>query len=147
MTLKDQIQAAMKDALRGGDKRRLGALRLMLAAIKQREIDERSVLDETQVLVVLDKMAKQRRESISQYRQANRDDLADQEAFELELIQSFLPEPLEEAELDALIEEALKRAGAATLRDMGKVMGVLKPRIQGRADLAAVSARIKARLG
>jgi uncharacterized protein YqeY len=147
MTLKDQIQAAMKDALRGGDKRRLGALRLMLAAIKQREIDERSVLDETQVLVVLDKMAKQRRESISQYRQANRDDLADQEAFELELIQSFLPEPLEEAELDALIEEALKRAGAATLRDMGKVMGVLKPRIQGRADLAAVSSRIKARLG
>ena len=147
MPLKDRIQQAVKDAMRGGDKRRLGTLRLVTAAIKQREVDERIELDDEQILQVLDKMGKQRRESLDQYRKAGRDDLADQEEYELGVLQEFLPEPLSEAEIDALIEAAVNETGAASIKDMGKVMGILRPQLQGRADMGAVSARIKARLG
>jgi len=136
----------MKSAMKAGDKSRLGVIRLILAAIKQREVDERIELDDTQTLVVLDKMLKQRRESLDQYQKAGRTDLADQEAFEIEVIQTYLPQPLDAAEIDALIGEALAETGATTLRDMGKVMALLKPRLQGRADMSQVSASIKQRL-
>ena len=146
MSLKEQLQQDMKQAMRGGDKRRLGAIRLVMAAIKQREVDERIELDDAAVTAVLDKMAKQRRESIAQYGKAGRDDLVEQENFELELLKTYLPEQLEAAEIDAMIEATIQSTGAASLKDMGKVMGQLKPRLQGRADMGAVSARIKARL-
>ncbi|MDE2070064.1 MAG: GatB/YqeY domain-containing protein [Gammaproteobacteria bacterium] len=147
MLLKDRITADMKDALRAGDKPRLGTIRLMLAAIKQREVDERIQLDDAQVLAVLDKMLKQRRESIAQYEQGRRADLVAQEQAEVAVIQSYLPVQLGEAELDKLIADAIRKTGAASMRDMGKVMGLLKPQMQGRADMGAVSARIKAKLG
>jgi uncharacterized protein len=147
MSLKDRIQQAVKDAMRGGDKRRLGVARLITAAIKQREVDERIELDDEQIVLVLDKMSKQRRESLEQYRKAGREDLAEQEEYELTVLQEFLPEPLSDAEIDGLIEAAVTETGAAGIRDMGKVMGLLKPQLQGRADMGAVSARIKARLG
>ena len=137
----------MKDALRAGDKPRLSVVRLILAAIKQREVDERITLDDAQVLAVLDKMVKQRRESVAQYQQGNRQDLADQETAEIRVIQAYMPAQLPEAELDALITAAIKTSGASSIRDMGKVMGLLKAKVQGRADMGAVSARIKARLG
>ena len=146
MSLKEQLQQDMKQAMRGGDKRRLGAIRLVMAAIKQREVDERIELDDAAVTAVLDKMAKQRRESIAQYSKAGRDDLVEQENFELELLKTYLPEQLDEAEIDAMIEATIQSTGAASVKDMGKVMGQLKPRLQGRADMGAVSARIKARL-
>jgi uncharacterized protein YqeY len=146
VSLKEQIQQDMKEAMRGGDKRRLGVIRLVMAAIKQREVDERIELDDTGITAVLDKMAKQRRESIAQYSKAGRDDLVDQENFELEVLKSYLPEQLGEAEIDAMIEATIQMTGAASVKDMGKVMGQLKPRLQGRADMGAVSARIKARL-
>ncbi|HKT33023.1 MAG TPA: GatB/YqeY domain-containing protein [Gammaproteobacteria bacterium] len=147
MPLKDRITADMKDALRAGDKPRLGVIRLMLAAIKQREIDERIQLDDTQVLAVLDKMLKQRRESIAQYAKGQRADLVAREQAEVAVIQSYLPAQLGEAELDKLVADAIHKSGAASMRDMGKVMGLVKPQVQGRADLGAVSARIKAKLG
>jgi len=147
VSLKDSLQEDMKTAMRAGDKPRLAVIRLINAAIKQREVDERITLDDAQVTAVLDKMVKQRRESLGHYEQAGRDDLANQEKFEIEVIQHYLPEPLGEAELDALIDAAMAQTGAASIKDMGKVMGILKPQIQGRADMAAVSARIKARLG
>lgn len=147
MSLKDRIQQDMKDSLRGGNKSRLAVIRLILAAIKQREVDERIELDDAQVTAVLDKMTKQRRESISQFEKANRTDLVDQEAAELQIIQEFLPEQLGEAEINALIDAAMEQTGASSIKDMGKVMGQLKPKLQGRADMAAVSALIKARLG
>ncbi len=147
MSLKDRIQEDMKAALKAGDKARLGAIRLIMAAVKQREVDERTQLDDRQVLAVLDKMAKQRRESIAQYRAAGRDDLAEKEQAELEIIQSYLPEALSEAEIDALIAAAIRETGAAGIRDMGRVMARLKPQLQGRADMAQVSARVKAALG
>ena len=146
MSLKEQIQQDMKEAMRGGDKRRLGVIRLVMAAIKQREVDERIVLDDAGFTAVLDKMAKQRRESVAQYSKAGRDDLVDQENFELEVLKSYLPEQLGEAEIDAMIEATIQTTGAASVKDMGKVMGQLKPKLQGRADMGAVSARIKARL-
>ncbi len=146
MSLKDRIQQDMKDAMRSKDKPRLGVVRLILAAIKQREVDERIELDDEQLLVVLDKMAKQRRESIEQYNRAGRDELAAQENFELDIIKSYLPEQLDDDAIDALIDEALKSTGASSIKDMGKVMGLLKPKLQGRADMGAVSGRIKARL-
>ena len=146
MPLKDKLQQDMKDALRGGDKRRLGVIRLILAAIKQREVDERIALDDAQVTSVLDKMAKQRRDSLEQYEKAGRDDLAEQETFELELLKAYLPTQLAEAEVDALIDDAIQTTGASSMKDMGKVMGQLKNKLQGRADMGAVSARIKARL-
>lgn len=147
MPLKDQITTDMKNALRTGDKPRLGVIRLMLAAIKQREVDERIQLDDTQVLAVLDKMLKQRRESIVQYQKGARADLVAQEQAEIGVIQSYLPAQLGEAELDALIGAAIQKSGTASVKDMGKVMGLLKPQVQGRADMSTVSARIKAKLG
>ena len=144
--LQRRIEEDMKAALRAGDKARLGTLRLILAALKQVEVDTRKPLDEAGVLAVLDKMAKQRRESIAQFEAAGRTDLRDKEQAELAVIQEYLPEPLDEAELAALIDAAIAEAGASTLRDMGKVMGILKPRLRGRADMAAVSAAVKSRL-
>ena len=146
MTLKDKLQQDMKDALRGGDKRSLGVIRLILAAIKQREVDERIELDDAQITVVLDKMAKQRRDSLEQYEKAGRDDLADQETFELEMLKAYLPEQLGDAEITTLIDEAIQATGASSMKDMGKVMGQLKSKLQGRADMGAVSGRIKGRL-
>jgi hypothetical protein len=147
MSLKDRIQDDMKAAMRAKDKNRLGVIRLILAAIKQREIDERIELNESQALGVLEKMIKQRRESLAQYQNAGRDDLAAQENFEIELIQAYLPAPLSETDLETLIANAIAATGAQSLRDMGKVMALIKDQAQGRADLAAVSARVKARFG
>jgi len=146
VSLKAQLQQDMKDSMRSADKRRLGAVRLVLAAVKQREVDERIELDDAGVTAVLDKMAKQRRESIEQYQRAGRDDLVEQEQFELEVLKSYLPEQLDDAAIEAMIEEVLQTTGASSVKDMGKVMGQIKPRLQGRADIGAVSARIKARL-
>jgi hypothetical protein len=146
MALKDRIQDDMKSALRAGDKERLGTVRLILAAIKQREVDERIVLDDSQVLAVLEKMGKQRRESITQFESGARSDLVAKEAAELAIISSYLPAQLGEAELDALIQDAIAHTGATSIKDMGKVMAQIKAKAQGRADMAAVGARIKARL-
>ena len=146
MSLKDRIQQDMKEAMRAKEKSRLDTIRLILAAIKQREVDERIELDDTQVIAVLDKMTKQRRESISQFEQAGRDDLVAQENAELGIIKPYLPEALGEDELNVLIDAALQATGASSIKDMGKVMGQLKPKIQGRADMGAVSALIKSRL-
>ena len=136
----------MKDALRGRDKPRLGVIRLILAAVKQREVDERIELDDAQINAVLDKMSKQRRDSLEQFEKAGRDDLVAQEKFELGILKAYLPEPLSDAEIDALIEEAVQATGASSIKDMGKVMGLLKSKLQGRADMGAVSGKIKARL-
>ncbi len=145
--LKQQLTADMKQAMRDKDKPRLGVVRLVLAAIKQREVDERVELDNTQVLAVLDKMVKQRRDSVRQFEEAGRQDLADQESFEITVLQTYLPEALGDDELDALIDEAIAASGASSMKEMGKAMGILKPRVQGRADMGAVSAKLKARLG
>ena len=144
--LKQRLQDDMKASMKAGDKPRLGVIRLMLAAVKQREVDERIELTDEQVLAVLDKMLKQRRESIKQYQQAGRQELADQEAFEVGVIQTYLPAALSEAEIAALVSEAIATAGASSIRDMGKVMGQLKPKLQGRADIGAVSALVKQQL-
>ncbi len=133
--------------MKGGDKARLSVVRLMLAAIKQREVDERIELDDSQVLAVLDKMVKQRRDSIKQYGDAGRDDLVAQETAEIEVIQEFLPAGLSEAEIVAIIDEAIAETGAASMRDMGKVMGIVKPKVQGRADVGQVSGLVKQKLG
>ncbi len=145
-TLRDQLTADMKDAMRAKDKERLGTVRLILAAIKQREVDERIELDDTQVLVVLDKMVKQRRDSIKQYRDAGREELAAVEESEIAVIQTYLPAALSDEEIDTLIDEAVAASGAEGMQDMGKVMGQLKPKLQGRADMGQVSGKIKARL-
>jgi uncharacterized protein len=145
--LKQRIQDDMKTAMKAGDKPRLGAVRLILAAIKQREVDERIELDDTQILAVLDKMVKQRRDSVAQYAAAGREDLAAVERFEIDVCQGYLPQPLSEAEIANLIDTAIAATGAAGMKDMSKVMAQLKPRIQGRADMGAVSALIKQRLG
>jgi uncharacterized protein YqeY len=147
MSLKARIQQDMKDAMRAAEKARLSTIRLILAAIKQREVDERKDLDDVEIALVLEKMVKQRRESISQFEKAGRTDLVEQETAELAVIQPYLPEQLNESELEALIEEALTQSGATSIKDMGKVMALLKPRVQGRADMGAVSALIKGRLG
>ena len=136
----------MKSAMKAHDKARLGTIRLILAAIKQREVDERIELDDSQVLAVLDKMVKQRRDSIAQYQQAGRQELADQEQAEIEVIQEYLPAALTDEEITALIDEAIATTGASSMKEMGKVMGLLRPKLQGRADMGAVSARIKQRL-
>ena len=146
MSIKDTLQQDVKDAMRSGDKRRLGVIRLVMAAIKQREVDERIELDDTQVTAVLDKMSKQRRESIEQYSKAGRDDLVDQESYELDLLKAYLPEQLDDAEIDAMIDEALQSTGASSIKDMGKVMGLVRPQIIGRADMGEVSGRIKSLL-
>lgn len=146
MSLKSRIQDDVKQAMRARDKARLSVLRLITAAIKQKEVDERIELSDGDVLAVLDKMAKQRRESLEQYRQAGRDDLADQEQFELELLGEFMPEPLGEAELGRLIQAAIEETGASSMRDMGAVMATLREQVQGRADMKAVSDTVRARL-
>jgi uncharacterized protein YqeY len=146
MTLKERITEDMKSAMRAGEKDRLAVVRLILAGIKQREVDERITLDDTQVLAVLEKMAKQRKESITQFESGGRADLVAKESAELTLIQSYLPAQLSDAELDALIAEAMASTGATTIKDMGKVMGIVKGKAAGRADMAAVGARIKQKL-
>ncbi|MDT8383477.1 MAG: GatB/YqeY domain-containing protein [Gammaproteobacteria bacterium] len=144
--LKQQLTDDMKTAMRAKDKPRLGVIRLALAAIKQREVDERIELDDAQVLAVLDKMVKQRRDSVRQFEDAGRQELADQETFEIGVLQGYLPTALSAAELDALITAAIETTGAAAMNEMGKVMGVLRPQVQGRADMAEVSQRIKSLL-
>jgi uncharacterized protein YqeY len=147
MSIKDRLQQDMKDAMRARDKARLSTIRLILAAIKQREVDGRIELDDAQVVAVLEKMVKQRRESIAQFGQAGRDDLVAQENSELEVITPYMPAALSASEIDQLVDAALAATGATSIRDMGKVMAELKPQLAGRADMGAVSALIKARLG
>ena len=147
MSLKQRITDDMKAAMRGGEKDRLAVIRLILAAIKQREVDERIELDEAQTLAVLEKMLKQRRDSIVQYDAAGRVDLADVERAEMVVIEAYLPAKLTETEVDALIDAAITQTGASSQRDMGKVVASVKQHAAGRADMAQVSARIKARLG
>ncbi|HIA08808.1 MAG TPA: GatB/YqeY domain-containing protein [Chromatiaceae bacterium] len=144
--LKARITTDMKTAMKSGDKSRLGTIRLILAAIKQVEVDQRIELDDAAVTTILDKMTKQRRESISQYDKAGRDDLSAVEAAEIEVLKTYLPEPLSDAEINALIDAAISDTGAGSIKDMGKVMGQLKPKMQGRADMGAVSGMIKSRL-
>ncbi|HXZ51988.1 MAG TPA: GatB/YqeY domain-containing protein [Burkholderiales bacterium] len=146
MSLKDRIGEDMKAALRARDQARLSAIRLLLAAMKQKEVDERISLEDAQVLAIIDKMIKQRRESISQYESAGRKDLADAEKFEIAVLSEYLPKQLSDAEIAQEIDAAVKEAGAAGVKDMGKVMGLLKPRLAGRADMGKVSAQVKARL-
>jgi uncharacterized protein YqeY len=146
MTLKARIQEDMKSAMRAGEKDKLANIRMIMAAIKQREVDERIELDDAQVLSVLDKMLKQRRESIAQFAAGGRADLVAKEEAELRLLSAYLPVPLTDTELEALISEALTATGAASIKDMGKVMAAIKAKAAGRADMGAVGARIKARL-
>ena len=144
--LKAQITDAMKTAMREKDKARLGVIRLMTSAMKQIEVDERIELDDARVLTILDKMLKQRRESIKQYEAAERQELADQEAFEITIIQEFMPSQLSDDDIAAIIDEAVATTGASSMKDMGKVMGIIKPKLAGRADMGAVSGKIKAKL-
>lgn len=141
--MKEKIQEDMKEAMRARDSQRLGVIRLMLAAIKQREVDERIVLDDSEIFAILNKMLKQRRDSAEQYIAANRSDLADQENFEITIIQTYLPEQLSSAEVERLIQDAVKEVNASNMQDMGKVMAILKPKIQGRADVGSVSQAVK----
>ncbi|MEY4761712.1 MAG: hypothetical protein RLZZ200_1568 [Pseudomonadota bacterium] len=146
MAIKERIQEDMKSAMRSGEKEKLATIRLILSAVKQREVDERITLDDPQVLAVLEKMVKQRKESITQFEAGGRADLVAKEAAELTVLQAYLPEQLSEAELDALINEAVAATGATAIKDMGKVMAQVKSAAAGRADMGVVSARIKARL-
>jgi uncharacterized protein YqeY len=146
MSLRERLQEDMKTAMRAGQKERLATIRLILAAVKQREVDERITLDDSQVIAALEKMGKQRRESIAQFESGGRSDLVAKETAELAIITAYLPAQLSDAELDALIQAAIQQTGAATVKDMGRVMSVIKSQAQGRADMAAVGARIKARL-
>jgi len=147
MSLKARITEDMKTAMRSGEKDRLSCIRMLQAGIKQREVDERIELDDTQVLSVIEKMIKQRRESVTQFQAGNRADLVAKETAEIELLTGYLPAQLGASELDGLIKEAIAATSAASMKDMGKVMGWLKPRVQGRTDIGALSARIKAALG
>ncbi len=147
MSIKDRIQQDMKDAMRARDKARLDTIRLIMAAIKQREVDERIELDDTQVITVLDRMIKQRRESIAQFELASRADLVAREQEEITVITPYLPAALSADEITLLIDAAMQNTGASSVKDMGMVMAELKPKLAGRADLGAVSALIKARLG
>ena len=146
MSLKQQISDDMKAAMRAKETARLGAIRLLLAAMKQREVDERIELTDADVLAIIDKMLKQRRDSISQYEAANRNDLADVEKFEMGVLQGYMPQQLSEAEIDAAISQAIGTSGAASAQDMGKVMAILKPQLAGRADIGKVSGLVKAKL-
>jgi uncharacterized protein YqeY len=146
MALKDRITEDMKVAMRAGDKERLGTIRLALAAIKQREVDERITLDDGQVLAVLEKMIKQRREAIPQFESGGRADLVAKESAEIKVLQQYLPAQLGDAEIDTLIAEALAATGATSMKDMGKVMAAVKSKAQGRTDMGALSARIKQKL-
>ena len=144
--LKAQIIDDMKAAMKSGEKARLGVIRLITAAIKQREVDERIELDDEQVLIVLDKMVKQRRDSIKQYTDAGREDLAAIEEAEVEIIKAYLPAALSEDEIAAIVEAAIAQTGASSMADMGKVMGIVKPQVQGRGDMGAVSGIVKQKL-
>jgi len=146
MSLKETIKSAMKDAMRAREKERLGTIRLILADFKRIEVDERIEIDDARALAVLDKMLKQRRDSISQYESASRQDLADVEAAEISVIETFLPAALSESEIDTLVANAIASSGAESVRDMGKVMAILKPELQGRADVGSVSQLVKKRL-
>jgi uncharacterized protein YqeY len=146
MTLKAQITEAMKDAMRAKDVPRLSALRLLLAAIKQREVDERIEVDDAGVIAIIEKMFKQRRDSISQYEAAGRQDLADVEKFEITVLQAYMPQALSESEVDAIVAQAVASSGATSVKDMGKVMAAIKPQLAGRADMGKVSALIKTKL-
>jgi uncharacterized protein YqeY len=146
MSLKERIQEDMRAAMRAAAKDRLATIRMILAAVKQREVDERITVDDSQLFAVLDKMAKQRRESITQFQAGGRADLVAKETAELEIINSYLPAQLSSADLDALIEQAMAQTGAVSIKEMGKVMAAIKAQAQGRADMAVVGARIKARL-
>ena len=145
--LKTRIQDDVKAAMKAHDKERLSTLRLISAAIKQREVDERIELDDDQVLAVLEKMIKQRRDSITQYENAGRQELADQEHSEIAIIEAYMPEGLSDDEISALIEAAIAETGAESIRDMGKVMAALKPKMQGRADMGKVGSKVKSKLG
>jgi len=146
MTLKERIQSDMKSAMKAGDKERLRVIRMLLAAIKQIEVDERRELDDAAVIAVLTRMVKQRRDSIAQFTEGGRKDLAAREETEIGVLEDYLPEPLTNEELDTIIEAAIAETGAAGIRDMGKVMGRVKDRVHGRADMGAVSSRVKGRL-
>ncbi len=145
-TLKERINTDVKQAMRDKEKQRLGALRMITAAIKQKEVDERIELDDNDVLALIDKLAKQYRDSIEQYRDAGRDDLVEKETAELTIISEYLPEQLNDTDLEALVRKAIEEADAEGMQDMGKVMGILKPKVQGRADMGEVSAKVKSLL-
>jgi uncharacterized protein len=147
MSLKDRITEDMKNAMRAKDSERLGTIRMITAAIKQREVDERITLDDTQVLTVVEKMIKTRKESIVQFQSGGREDLAAKEQKEIDLLQAYLPAQLSEAELDALIAQSIAESGATSIKEMGKAMALLKQKAAGRADMSAVSAKLKAKLG
>lgn len=144
--IKQRLNDDVKTAMRNRDRERLGTLRMILAAIKQREVDERITLDDTQILMVLDKMAKQHRDSIAQFEQADRSDLVEKENRELAIVQSYLPAQLSNEEIQALLNQAIQESGAVSMQDMGKVMSVLKPKLQGRADMGKISVLVKAQL-
>ena len=144
--VKQRIQDDVKTAMRGKDKDRVSTLRMILAAIQQKEIDENILLDDVQTLAVLDKMVKQHRDSIAQYQQGGRTDLVDKETRELSIVQSYLPAPLTDDEINALLQEAIRETGAKSVQDMGKVMGALKPKLQGRADMGKISILVKEQL-
>lgn len=146
MSLLDQLKDAQKDAMRAKEKLRLSTIRMTLAAVKQREIDERIELNDDDVLAIITKLVKQRKDSFTQFTEAGRDDLAANEQAEIEVLQTFLPQALSDAEIEAMIAEAVSASGASGMADMGKVMGQLKPKMQGRADMGAVSAKVKAAL-
>lgn len=147
MSLKDRITEDMKAAMRAGERDRLSCIRMLQAGIQQREVDERTTLDDAQVLAVIDKMIRQRRESVAQFAAGNRPDLVARESAEISLLSGYLPAQLGDAELEKLIREAISASGASSMKEMGKVMGWLKPKVQGRTDIGALSARIKAALG
>jgi len=144
--LKKQIQDAVISAMKSGEKERLKIIRLMTSSMKQIEVDERVELDDARIIAILDKMVKQRRESISQFKTAGRDDLVKQESMEIDIIQEFLPQALSEEEVDTIVNQAIEQTGASSIKDMGKVMGLVKPQIIGRADMGEVSGRIKSML-
>lgn len=146
MTLKNRIQEDMKSAMKAGDRARVGVLRMLMAAIKQQEVDTRSDTDDDAVISILTRMVKQRRDSVAQFRDGNRDDLAQAEEAEIVVLESYLPEQMADEEIDALVDRAIDETGAKSMRDMGAVMARLRPQVAGRADLGAVSGRVKARL-
>ena len=146
MSLRERLNEDLKSAMKAREAERLAALRLMLAAVKQREVDERVTLDDAGVVAVVEKMIKQRKDSIAQYEKAARQDLADKEKFEISVIEGYLPKQMSQPEIEAAVAEAVAQSGAKSAADMGKVMGVLKPRLAGRADMGKVSALVKARL-
>ncbi len=144
--IKSRIESSVKDAMRARDTRRLGVLRLTMSELKKVEIDERIELDDTRVLAILDKMSKQRKDSLAQFQQAGREDLVDQESFELDLLKEYMPEALDDAAVLAIIDQAIADSGASSMKDMGQLMGLIRPQVQGRADMGAISAIVKEKL-